>query len=78
MHLSENGKSNWHNKQLTNRPSKTVYEKFIEAFTKVSIDLKKVFPGREVINITDNSDLDIFPKVGCKQFWEERGKNGES
>ena len=77
MHLSGDGKSNWHNR-LINRPSKTVYEKFIEAFTRVSIDLKKVFPGREIINVTDDSDLDIFPKVGCKEFWKERNRNGKS
>lgn len=71
MHLSKEGKSNWHNR-LMGRPDKRVYEKFIEGFTRVSIDLKKVFPGREVINITDNSDLDIFPKVNCEQFWKER------
>jgi len=34
--------------------------------------LKKVFPGKEVINVTDDSDLDVFSKIGCKQFWEER------
>ena len=49
-----------------------MYNKFLEAFSWVSIDLKKVFPGREIINITDDSDLDIFPKVGVEKFWEER------
>ena len=71
MHLSKDGRSNWHN-NLLGKPNKAVYEKFIEGFTKVSIDLKKLFPGREVINITDNSDLDIFPKVGCEEFWKGR------
>lgn len=71
MHLSKEGRSNWHN-NLMGKQKKAVYEKFIEAFTRVSIDLKKLFPGREVINITDDSDLDIFPKISCKQFWSER------
>ena len=71
MHLSREGKPNWHNK-LISKPRKDVYEKFIEAFTIVSIDLKKIFPGREIINITDDSDLDVFPKIGCEQFWKER------
>lgn len=73
MHLSKDGRPNWH-KNLISRPSKSVYEEFIEGFTRVSIDLKKKFSGREIINVTDNSDLDVFPKVGCKQFWEERAK----
>jgi len=71
MHLSKDGKSNWHDRLLSKQKA-VVYEKFIEAFTRVSMDLKKVFPGKEVINITDDSDLDIFPKVGCEQFWKER------
>jgi len=71
MHLSKEGKSNWHNK-LIGKQKAVVYKKFIKAFTKVSIDLKNVFPGRDIINITDDSDLDIFPKVGCKEFWEGR------
>lgn len=71
MHLSKDGKSNWHNR-LMGKQKEIVYEKFIEGFTRVSIDLKKLFSDREVINVTDNSDLDIFPKVSCKQFWNER------
>jgi hypothetical protein len=71
MHLSKEGKRHWHNKTM-GKTDKNVYEKFILAFTKVAVDLKTVFPGKEVINVTDNSDLDVFPKVGCKQFWKER------
>ena len=71
MHLSKDGKSNWHDK-LLRKQKKAVYRKFIEAFTKVSMDLKTVFPGREIINVTDDSDLDVFPKVGCEKFWKER------
>lgn len=71
MHLSKEGKPNWHDNMI-NRASVGVYEKFIEAFTRVSIDLKKKFPGREVINVTNNSDLDIFPKIACDVFWEQR------
>ncbi len=76
MHLSKDGKSNWHNRLLRKQKA-IVYEKFIEAFTKVSMDLKKVFPGKEVINITDDSNLDVFLKIGCKKFWEERKENYE-
>ena len=36
------------------------------------VDLKKVFPGKEVINITDDSDLDTFRKMGCEEFWKGR------
>jgi len=71
MHLSKDGKSNWHDKLLVKQKEK-VYKKFIGKFARVLIDLKKVFPGREVINVTDDSDLDVFPKIGCEEFWKER------
>lgn len=74
MHLSREGRANWHDRRLSRqrKSDAVVYEKFLEGFTYVSIDLKKVFSGREIINITDDSDLDIFPKIGCKKFWDER------
>ncbi len=74
MHLSKEGKSNWHNK-LMGKQKAVVYKKFIMAFAKVLVDLRKVFPGKEVINVTDDSDLDIFPKVGCDEFWKERKRD---
>lgn len=73
MHLSEDGNPNWHD-ALMDKPNAAVYEKFVVEFTSVSIDCKKLFPGREIINVTDNSDLDVFPKVGCEEFWKERVK----
>lgn len=73
MHLSRDGKNNWHEESRT-KPDAGVFGKFVEGFTRLSTDLDKVFPGREVINITDDSDLNVFPKISCKQFWNERKK----
>jgi len=75
MHLSKEGKSNYHNKGL-DKPNKKVYERFIRGFTDLSIDMKKVFPDREIINITDDSNLDLFPKISCNKFWNERKIHG--
>ena len=72
MHLS-NERQNWH-ENLLNKPDKAVYQKFIEGFGRLSKSLNKVFPGREIVNVTDNSSMNCFPKVNCKQFWDERKK----
>lgn len=71
MHLSKAGKANWHDRPCDN-PTNGVYKKFIKGFEQIKRELPKVFPGREIINITDNSDLNLFPKVGVKQFFKER------
>lgn len=72
MFLS-NDKANWH-PNLVSKPDPTVYKTFIKGFQQVARDLNRVFPGREIINVTDNSGLDMFPKIGCDVFWKERKK----
>jgi len=71
MRLSKNGKPNWHDGGL-DKASARVYEKFILGFERMAPHLERVFPGREIINVTDDSDLDCFPKVNREQFWKER------
>ena len=71
MHLSENGKPNWHDR-LMDKPDKSVYNKFNVDFKMVAADLKNKFPGQEVINVTDDSDLNVFQKVSATEFWKER------
>ncbi len=69
-----NGRQNWH-ENLLNQPDAKVYKKFVEGFGKLAKDLGRVFPGREIINVTDDSRLDCFPKVGCDTFWNERKRS---
>ena len=71
MHLSKDGKANWHS-QLNKRSNKNVYADFLEGFMHLSIALKSSVFNCEIINVTDNSDLDLFPKVACDTFWDER------
>lgn len=73
MHLSKDGRPNWHNGGL-DKPSEGTLKTFIDGFKKIALDLEKVFPGRKIINVTDDSSLNCFPKVGCKRFWQERKK----
>jgi hypothetical protein len=70
MHLS-GGRPNWHN-QLIDKPDKNCYVRFAKDFKYVARDLPIKFPGCEVINVTDDSDLNCFPKVGTKEFWSSR------
>jgi len=74
MHLSKNKKANWHENRL-NKPNASIYDKFLRGFGKLAIDLKKKFPDVEIINITDDSSLNLFPKIGVDKFWKERKRN---
>ena len=74
MHLSKEGRPNWHKRTIT-PPNAKAYVKFIKGFESVAADLKEKFPDRQIINITDDSSLNMFPKIGCKKFWEERKKS---
>ena len=70
MHLT-NGKANWHQNTLV-KPDKKTYPVFIKGFAQVARDLKSKFPGREIFNITNDSSLDMFPKIGVNAFWSNR------
>jgi len=70
MQLGKEGNANWHHNPL-DVPDRAVYNKFITGFSRIAEDLIK-FPGVEILNVTDNSNLDVFPKIGVKEFWENR------
>jgi hypothetical protein len=61
---------NWH-KEYPTIPSKEVYGLFKEQFQYVKRDWTEKFSHVPIINVTDDSALDIFPKVGTKEFWNE-------
>lgn len=65
---------NWHLvRRLT--PSKNAeppYPRFIAEFNRISRSLPRIFPGREVINVTDESKLEGFPKVSLREHFAER------
>jgi hypothetical protein len=71
MHLDPQRRPNWHDHQI-DKPSEEVYVRMLAAFGHVSKDLRQKFPGYTVINVTDDSDLQIFSKVGTKEFWDKR------
>jgi len=69
MHLSKEKKANWHDKGL-DRPNELVYKRMMECLAKSAKDIEDKFPGQNVFNITDNSSLNVFPKISTKMFWE--------
>lgn len=74
MKLSKDGKANWHENKV-NKPDAYVYNKFIQGFLQLKKDLV-LFPDVNVFNVTDDSDLNTFPKIGINKFWNERIKIG--
>lgn len=71
MHLSKEGLSNWHPNML-DVPDHDIFMKFLEGFRRLKIDLAKKHPEVQIINITDDSDLNEFPKIGVNEFWYGR------
>jgi hypothetical protein len=65
------GKPNWHD-HLIDKPRPETYDGMNYADTYVKKDLKNKFPDCRVINVTDHSDLNVWPKVPFTGFWENR------
>ena len=76
MCLSKNSKSNWHDNSINKRQSKLIYQKFLSHEKRMAADLVSKFPDTEVINITKQSALNIFPKVDFDEFWKKERKAG--
>jgi len=71
MKLSTDGKSNWHNYGL-DKPNTAICIRMNDSFKYVYRDWQKKFADREIINITNDSDLNYFPKIEVEKFWNER------
>ena len=72
MHLGKsNGKSNWHDVRYE-ADKASVYQKFCREFEHISRTLPIVFPGREIWNVTDDSNLNVFPKVSLAEHFAQR------
>lgn len=68
MKLDKKRRANWHELRYED-PKAEVYHRFCLAFVRVGKSLPKVFPGREVINLTEDSNLDVFPKASLVEHF---------
>ena len=62
---------NWHNLRHQNG-RREVYARFLNEFKRFSKSAQKVYPDREIINVTDDSDLIEFPKVSLEEHFGAR------
>lgn len=63
------GKFNWYE---GDEDDPLVYNRFLDGFGYVARDLPHVFPEAGVFNVTDDSVLDVFPKIPMrKHFGQE-------
>jgi len=71
MHLDAEGRPNWHD-FVIDIPTTAVYQRMIKKFEKAAPMLKRIYPTRSIINVTNNSDLHTFPKINFDEFWKTR------
>lgn len=68
MKMGPDRSPNWHD--LRYEPGNPEsYPHFIREFRWVERTLPQVFPGAEIINVTDDSDLPYFPKVSLESHF---------
>lgn len=67
------GKGNWHPNPL-DKPKQTIYDRMMKNFKIVAQQLPKIFPNCKVFNVTNNSKLEVFPKLGFDEFWSNRNE----
>lgn len=67
MCADRTGKTHWHAGETSYKhpsPQRT-YDRFLKLFPFIARDAKRL--GLEILNVTDNSRLDMFPKVKLKE-----------
>jgi hypothetical protein len=73
MKLDENGKPNWHNEKLIDKPEESTYERMLSYYGRIKHEINKKFPGVKVIHLlTGESKLKTFKRVDAKLFFDER------
>jgi hypothetical protein len=63
----------WHNRVLNPKTNtEDTYDRFYSAFCRLAQKLPEVYPGRQIININNDSRLDMFPTIAVGKFFQER------
>jgi hypothetical protein len=58
----QNGKFNWYRTEDDVKKRAAVYDRFLTGFSFLARTLPSVFPGCEVVNVTNASRLECFRK----------------
>jgi hypothetical protein len=67
------GKANWHDLRYE-KEKPGVYKRFQQGFENVVRDWKAMFPDREIINLTEDSELVGFPKESIVAHFSMKGE----
>ena len=59
--------SHWHDWRIE-APGKDVYNKFMEGWRAIALDLPRRFPGCEIINLGPDSAIPFFPKANFEEY----------
>lgn len=70
MKLGGNGEANWHHLRWQG-PQADSYPIFLQQMKTMPASIARHFPGVEVINVTNDSKLDIFPKEGLAEHFNK-------
>lgn len=68
MKLGIEGKANWHDTRYEKEKAE-VYDRFLKGYDDVYYDWKTKFENRYIINITNDSDLEVFPKITLEKHF---------
>ena len=63
--------SNWHDNNLDKNPD-SIYRKFLDWSKYVKKEWEEKYSHINIVNVTDDSALQIFPKVSVNEFWQQR------
>lgn len=63
-----NNTTNWHVNTLQ-KPDKKLFPVFIEGFNALNKDRLAKFPHVKIYNLTEDSDLNLFPKISINTFF---------
>lgn len=63
--------ANWHPNELDKNPD-SVYQKFLDWSKFLKKDWEEKYSHIEIINVTDDSALELFPKIRVDEFWQKR------
>jgi len=62
-------KANYHDERYEDSKAE-VYPRFMRQFADLESSRKVMFPDREIWNVSDVSELNVFPKIGLRDHFE--------